>query len=86
MRQKGIDLNHDFYFVVGKQCRTIFLNKLINVFSLFICFKLVSHTKNIFMKMRIDYKLCSIAVNSQRLSCSQKLVRNIRIIAYWYTK
>jgi hypothetical protein len=22
MRQKGIDLNHDFYFVVGKQCRT----------------------------------------------------------------
>ena len=22
MRQKGIDLNHNFYVVVGKQCRT----------------------------------------------------------------
>ena len=22
MRQKGIDLNHGFYIVVGKQCRT----------------------------------------------------------------
>ena len=22
MRQKGIDFNHDFYVVVGKQCRT----------------------------------------------------------------
>ena len=22
MRQKGIDLNHDFYVVFGKQCRT----------------------------------------------------------------
>ena len=22
MRQKGIDLNHDFYVVVSKQCRT----------------------------------------------------------------
>ena len=55
MRQKGIDLNHDFYIVVGKQCRTemrtqvtntISLFQLTNVLLLFICFKL-KYTKNI---------------------------------------
>ena len=55
MCKKGIDLNHDFYVVVGKQCRTrvtntISLYKLTNVLLLFICFKLVLHTKNIFLK------------------------------------
>ena len=57
MRQKGIDLNHDFYVVVGKQCRTenaytniISLYKFTDVLLLSIYFKLVSHTKNIFMK------------------------------------
>ena len=56
MRQKGIDLNHDFYVVVGRQCltestrvtKTISLYKLTNILLLFICFKLVlsfSHTK-----------------------------------------
>ena len=50
MRQKGINLNHGFYVVVGKQCRTEMrtwdtnstsLYKLSNVLFLFICFKLV---------------------------------------------
>ena len=41
IRQKGTDLNHVFYVVVGKQCRTenvytISLYKLFNVFLLFI--------------------------------------------------
>ena len=30
--------------------------------------------------------LCSLAVNSQRLFCSQKAGMNIRIKAFWYTK
>ena len=59
MRQKGIDFNHDFYAVIGKQCRTEnaytghqhnILYKLTNVLLLFIWFKLVSHSKNIFLK------------------------------------
>ena len=55
MRQKGIDLNNNFYLVVGKQCRTekvytISLYNLTYVLLLFFCFKLClnfSHTKNI---------------------------------------
>ena len=49
MCQKGTTLDHDFYVVVGKQCRTenaspghkhnIFI--LTNAFLLLICFKLV---------------------------------------------
>ena len=51
-RQKGIDLNHGFYVVVGKQCRTenaftvpntISLYKLTNVLLLFICFKFLTY-------------------------------------------
>ena len=47
---KGMHLNHDFYVVVGIQCRTemrrrvtntISLYELTNVLLLFICFKLV---------------------------------------------
>ena len=30
--------------------------------------------------------LCSSAVNSQRLLCSQKAGVNVRINAFWYTK
>ena len=46
MCQKGTTLDHDFYFVVGKQCRTkmrtqvtntISLYKLINAILLLIC-------------------------------------------------
>ena len=36
MDLKGMTLDHDFYVVVGKQCRTE-----TNVILLFICFKLV---------------------------------------------
>ena len=50
IHQKGMHLNHDFYVVVGKQCRienaytvtnTISLYKLIQIILLFSCFKLV---------------------------------------------
>ena len=47
IEQKGIHLNHEFYVVVGQQCRTenrtntIFLYKLTFVLLVFICFKLV---------------------------------------------
>jgi hypothetical protein len=57
MCQKGIDLNNNFYLVVGKQFRTekeytISLYNLTYVLLLFFCFKLVlnfSHTKNTFL-------------------------------------
>ena len=41
MEQKGITFDHDFYVVVGKQCRTKNLYKLTNTLLLLICFKLV---------------------------------------------
>ena len=49
LEQKDMHLNHDFYVVVGKQCRTemrrwvtntISLYKLTNVLLIFICFVL----------------------------------------------
>ena len=42
MIQEGTTFDHDFYVVVGKQCRTEnTLYILTNVFLLLICFKLV---------------------------------------------
>ena len=51
MEQKGMTFDHDFYVVVGKQCRTekmrtqvtntISLYKLTNALLLLICFKLL---------------------------------------------
>jgi hypothetical protein len=50
MKQKGMTFDHDFYVVVGKQCRSEnaytghqhnILNKLTNTLLLLICFKLV---------------------------------------------
>ena len=44
MEQKGMTFDHDFYVVVGKQCRTektYALYKSTNALLLLICFKLV---------------------------------------------
>ena len=35
MHQKGIDLNHDFYVVVGKHCRTEMHTWVTNTISLY---------------------------------------------------
>ena len=56
MIQEGTSLDHDFYVVVGKQCRTEnaftghqhnILYKLINALLLLICFNLVMESMKV---------------------------------------
>ena len=69
-------LNHDFYVVVGKQCRTenvytghqyniFILYELTNVLLLFICFKLVlSYYKDIVLVTRRTHIMYGIVTNN----------------------
>ena len=52
-----------------------------------ICHKYLKRTfKTGFWVQNYQCNLCSSGVNSQRLLCSQKLVWNVRIKVFWYTK